>query len=101
MKTIRIPGFTADISDYKTVTNYRSVVTHNDGNNEAAVIPQIRVGGVGGFGGFGGVRLGFWCEAGCSLACAACFAACVGTGPAAVACAEACTILCAACYDGC
>jgi hypothetical protein len=102
MNTTRMPGFLADASLYNTSGRYQSVANGECRSGEQRVVSQMRVGGGGGFGGFGGLRLGFWCEAGCGLAYAACLAACGSlTGPAAPVCAGACTGLWRACTDGC
>ncbi len=100
MSKTNLPGFTAGASLYKVSGRYQSTATRGYSSGEQKVISQIRVGG--GFGGFvGGLRLGFWCEAGCGLAYAACLAGCTGAGPFAPACAAACTGLYKACMDGC
>jgi hypothetical protein len=48
MRPINMPGFTADISLYKTTGRYRSIAQRANGNGEPRVISQIRVGGSGG-----------------------------------------------------
>lgn len=95
MKTMNMPGFTADASIYKTRGRYQSVATQRYSSGEQRVVSQIRAGG--GFRGFGGQKLGFWCELGCAGPASLCIAAGVATGnPLAVAACIAAEIACLA-----
>lgn len=87
---MNMPGFTADVALDRTGRHYHGVAARGDSPGGQSVVSQIRVGG-GGVGGIGGQRLGFWCEAGCSLLYAACIALCPGTGPGAGFCIGACS----------
>jgi hypothetical protein len=69
MNTMNMPGFTAEISVYKTNSTYQSVATQSYSNGGQGVISQIRAGGLG----FDlGGRNSFWCRIGCSVARGAC-----------------------------
>ncbi len=84
MKTVNMPGFTADRSVYARNARYHSVATQAYGSAQQVVIAQIRGGG-----GFRpGQELGFWRELACAVLCsplledpplyAACLVECIG-----------------------
>lgn len=64
MNTIKIPGFTAETSLYKTSGRYQSVAARVDGGGEQGVISQIRTGGFDAVGGLGTTAVGFKCDSG-------------------------------------
>ena len=98
MNTMNMPGFTADISLYRTCGRYRSVANQSHISGGEGVVAQIRVGGgFGTTGGLGFLDLPSWCETKCYIGYTLCLAAWGAT----IAGAAACSYFAWACVDDC
>ena len=111
---MKMPGFNAETSLYKTSRHYHMAATGSA--TAAGVLPQHFLGGggeafspfgmgglsiVGGFGG-PGIMAFSWCQVGCVALGAVCVGLCtVFTGPAVPVCITACVVATAACVATC
>jgi hypothetical protein len=97
---INLPGFIADLKYPAAKSSYIELLNIQTKKDSSVLMQRLRL--PSNMAGLSvSVGLGFWCEAGCGIAYAACLAGCSAAGPFALPCAAACTGLYRACNDGC